>query len=69
MFMLKHMGKQDIFEHVEATTWIYNTLISLLESKFCGLAYLCFGFFSLNLSLGMVKMKRILEERPYLKKK
>lgn len=69
MFLLKSMGEQDYFVHVEATIWIYNTLISLLEAKFCGLAYLCYGFIFLEFEPGNGKNERILEERAYLKKK
>lgn len=69
MFLLKHMGKQDIFERVEATIWIYKTLISLLGAKFCGLAYLCFGFFFLEFESGNGKNEKNTGRKTLLKEK
>lgn len=69
MFLLKCMGKQDFFVHVEATIWIYNTLISLLEAKFCGLAYLCYGFIFLEFEPGNGKNEKNIGRKILLKEK
>lgn len=40
MFILKHMGKQDLLECAAATVWISGTSMPVLGEKFCCLSYL-----------------------------